>query len=289
MELKNLIKKYATLEGIHETAIAGLHIVKNSNSSVKLSGLCVPSLCVIVQGKKQILLNQELYCYSPSDYLAVSVDLPVTGYVIEASHEHPYLSLQIDLDPQQMAEFLTQPETNKNVSEKIRRGLFIGRMDEALLDSITRLVRLLDTPKDIAMLATSMLREIHYYLLKGEYGAQIVQLLVFQSHMQRISAVIQKIKADIRKTFAVNVLADMVNMSASSFHHHFKQITGMSPLQYQKRLRLIEARRILLTEEVNVIKVAYQVGYESSTQFHREYTRFFGTSPKRDIKFIKAQ
>ncbi len=283
-ELAALIEKYASGEGISRTAVGGMKTIRLSEINMQLPGVYDPSLCVIVQGKKQVLLKDEIYHYAPSEYLVVSVDLPVIGQVTQASANRPYLCLQIDIDPRLVSELMLQAH---QASAETGRGIFVGDVDEPLADAVLRLARLLESPHDIPMLAPLISREIHYRLLTGEYGPQIAQIATAGSNMQRISSAIRKIKKDFDKPMVVEEMADMVGMSVSSFHFHFKEVTAMSPLQYQKRLRLTEARRIMLADALDAAATAYRVGYESPSQFSREYARLFGNPPVRDIESIR--
>ena len=287
-ELAKLVDKYSDGDGIHPTAVPGLGCIKMSAPSMKMPGVYAPSLCVIVQGSKDVLLNEEIYTYSPSQFLAISVDLPILGQVTKASANEPYLCLQIDLDPKLMSELLTQSIDHPMTGGDTGRGLFVGQMDASLIDSVLRLTRLLDTPKDIPLLAPMILREIHYRLLTGEHAASVMQMAVTGSNMQRIADVIKKMKAEIARPMRVETLAEMARMSESSFHVHFKAITAMSPLQYHKRLRLTEARHIMISEHTDATSTAYRVGYESPSQFSREYSRMFGAPPGRDMEAIRS-
>lgn len=287
LELGALTAKYSSGDGIHATAIEALSCVRLSAPNMRLPAVYSPSLCVIVQGSKQVLLEGEIYRYAPPQFLAISVDLPLLGQVIEASAQQPYLCLKIEIDPRQIGELIAQSsDTNWSHGESTR-GLFVGAVDGAMLDAVTRLVRLLESPRDIPVLAPLMLREIHYRLLSSEHGPSIAQIAIAGSSTQKISQVIRRIKANLAQPVRVEELAAMANMSASSFHQHFKAVTAMSPLQYQKRLRLTEARQMLLSGDADAASAAYRVGYESASQFSREYARMFGAPPMRDIAGIR--
>jgi AraC-like DNA-binding protein len=286
-DLNFLVAKYSKSEGMHETEVAGLRFYKISKPCISIPSVYNPSLCIVTQGRKQVMLEDETYYYSTSEFLAVSVDLPVIGQVTDASQDKPYLSLQIDLDPRHMSDLLAQIDDQPFTRSDAKRGLFVGKLDETLMDCVLRLTRLLDTPKDIPALAPMITREIHYRLLSGEHGPTVAQMGVNGSTMQRIAQVIQKMKSDISKPIRIEELAEIVNMSPSSFHSHFKRITTMSPLQYYKCLRLTTARQIMLTEEADATSTAYRVGYESPAQFSREYARMFGAPPMRDIKNMR--
>lgn len=288
-ELIRLIDKFSNGDGIHLTAMPGVKCIKAAVSSMKIPVVYEPSICLIVQGAKEVMLGDEVYRYSPSEFLVVSVDLPVTGQVVQASKEVPYLSLQIDLDLCEISELI--PEINSYIEPPApsSRGLFVGNTDVALEHSILRLIELLETPEDIPFLEPMVRREIYYRLLKGPYGHRMVQMAVHGGNMQRISQVIEFLKLNFDKAIGIAQMIDVANMSPSSFHAHFKEVTAMSPLQYQKRLRLLEARRMMLAEAVDASNAAYRVGYESPSQFSREYSRMFGAPPARDIESIRAR
>ena len=286
--LGRLIEKYSSGDGIHATAVQGLFCIRLSAPHMKLPSVYQPSICVIVQGAKQVLLEEEIYDYAPPQFLGVSVDLPLLGQVTEASAEKPYLCLQIELDPRLIGELIAQSSEATWARSETARGLFVGELDDATQETVLRLARLLDTPRDIPMLAPMMLRELHYRLLSSEQGAAIAQIAIAGSNAYKIAQIIRRIKTHLADPMRVEELAAMANMSPSSFHQHFKAVTAMSPLQYQKRLRLTEARHILLSENIDAATTAYRVGYESASQFSREYARMFGAPPMRDVAEIRS-
>lgn len=267
-----------------------MNCIKLSELNARLPSVYNPSLCVIVQGQKRVLLEDEIYDYQPSEYLVVSVDLPVIGEVTRSSKDKPYLCLQIELDQHQLAELLVQTSIPVDERASTERGIFVGNMDTTLNDCVLRLARLLEVPQDIPLLAPMTKREVYYRLLNGPYGGVIAQLARTGSHMQRIFVAIQHLKTNYDKTVRVEELANQIGMSVSSFHAHFKTVTAMSPLQYQKRLRLLAARQIMLVEMQDAASTAHRVGYESPSQFSREYARMFGNPPGRDInRLMSAQ
>jgi AraC-like DNA-binding protein len=286
-ELAVLIDKYSSGDGVNATAVNGLFCIRLSAPNMKLPSVYQPSICVIVQGAKQVLLEEEIYRYAPPQFLAVSVDLPLLGQVVEASAERPYLCLQIEIDPRLIGELIAQSGDTAWSRSETSRGLFVGTLDGATQEAVLRLARLLETPRDIPMLAPMMLRELHYRLLSGDHGPAIAQIAIAGSNTHKIGQIIRRIKTHLATPMHVEELAAMANMSPSSFHQHFKAVTAMSPLQYQKRLRLTEARHILLSENVDAASTAYRVGYESVSQFSREYARMFGAPPIRDIEGIR--
>ncbi|ACC80021.1 AraC family transcriptional regulator [Nostoc punctiforme] len=275
-------------DGFHKTGIEQLEFQRESSVSTTLQGVCEPILAILVQGKKEALLCDETYRYSAAQYLVVSVDLPLSAFIVEATPEKPYLGFKLNLDPRQLCDIITAQTNVIEEKKNSVRGLFVSTIDAPLLDCAMRLTRLLDTPQDIPILAPMIIREIYYRLLMGEQGEAVRQIATSGSNMQRIAEVIKLIKADFTKPMRVEELAGQASMSPSSFHHHFKKVTSMSPLQYQKQLRLLEARRLMLAENSDAANAAYQVGYESPSQFSREYSRMFGAPPIRDIERLRT-
>lgn len=273
--------------GIHATAIDSLFFTRVCNPSAAIPGVSEPLLALVVQGRKEMWLNKEIYRYGVAQYLVVSVDLPLTACVVEASPVQPYLGLKLNLDPAQLCDIIAQTNPSIDKKESVR-GWFVSNAEPSLIDCAIRLTQLLDTPQDIPFLAPMIMREIYYRLLVGEQGEAVRQIATSGSNMQRIAEVIKRIKADFTEPLRVEDLAGQANMSASSFHRHFKAVTSMSPLQYQKHLRLLEARQRMLAEGVDATHTAYQVGYESASQFSREYARMFGAPPIRDIERLRA-
>lgn len=272
-------------DGFHQTSIAPLGFSRESLTGAMLHGVSTPMLAIVVQGKKGAVLGEEVYRYGEAQYLVVSVDQPISGFIIEATPDRPFLGFKLDLDPRELCEIIAiQTTVIADKKETSVRGFFVSTADLSLLDCALRLTRLLDTPQDIPILAPMMIREIYYRLLIGEQSEAVRQIATSGSNMQRIATVIQSIKVDFAKPMRVADLAEQASMSPSSFHHHFKQVTSMSPLQYQKQIRLLEARRLMLAENYNAITAADQVGYESPSQFSREYARLFGAPPIQDIE-----
>jgi AraC-like DNA-binding protein len=284
-ELADLITRHTSGDGAHPTAISALEFGRSSTVASLLCRINEPMLAIVVQGKKAALLGEETHCYDAGQYLVISVDLPLSGFVTQATPEQPYLGFRLTLDPRQFSDMIAQTPDRKEASV---RGLSVSNADAPLLDCALRLTRLLDTPQDLPVLAPMVMREIYYRLLTGEQGEAMRQIATSGSNMQRIAQVIQQMKTDFAKPLRIEDLADQVNMSPSSFHAHFKAVTTMSPLQYQKHLRLLEARRLTLTEPVNAVTAADQVGYESPSQFNREYARMFGAPPIRDITSLRV-
>ncbi len=287
-ELAALVDRYTDGRGngAHATAIDPLVFMRECNPSTAMHGISEPLLAIVVQGKKEGVLNEETYQYGVAQYLVVSVDLPLSGCVVEATPDQPYLGFKLKLDPVQLCDIIAQTNLSIGKQESVR-GWFVSDAAPPLIDCAIRLTHLLDTPQDIPFLAPMIIRELYYRLLLGEQGEAVRQIATSGSNMQRVAEVIKQIKADFTKPLRVEDLAEQANMSPSSFHRHFKAVTSMSPLQYQKQLRLLSARQMLLAEDADATYTAYQVGYESPSQFSREYSRMFGAPPIKDIERLR--
>lgn len=269
-------------EGAHQSAIPALTLIRASCPSQPLPSLYEPSLCIVVQGRKRAVLADEVYVYDALNYLVVSVTLPVIGQIIDATGEEPYLCLRIGIDAHLISELLLQVGPVAAPSPGAARGMFIASMSGPLLDAVVRLTRLLDHPRDAAVLAPLVLREIHYRVLIGELGQRLRDLSIVDSRVQRVARAIELLRTRYAESVSIGELASVAHMSASSLHHRFKAVTAMSPVQFQKQLRLHEARRLMLTEGLEAASAAHRVGYESPSQFSREYRRLFGAPPRRE-------
>lgn len=243
---------------------------------------------VVVQGRKQVTLGPETYVYDRSRYLAVSVDLPVLSNVLEASPDEPYLCLTLTVDPRELAALIVEAGLRPPRADHDGRALYVSPVGAPLLDGFLRLVRLLDTPHDIGVLAPLTLRELHYRLLQGDQGGRLTEIAIGDGRLRRVSSAIAWIREHFAETMHVEDLAKRAHMSRSALHHHFKAATEMSPLQYQKRLRLNEARRLLMSDASSAEAVAHQVGYASASQFSREYARVYGEPPRRDAERARS-
>jgi AraC-like DNA-binding protein len=284
-DLAALIDRLAVDDGDHETAIAGLNLYRSSQPINSKCGVYTSTLTLVAQGGKRVLLAGERYDYDQANYLVTTIDLPVIYSVTEASPERPCLCVVWQLDPSRIAELLTADLPPVKVSAG--RGMSISPLSHDMLDAVLRLVRLLETPADIPMLAPLIERELLYRLIISDQGARLRQIAMTGSQTQQIARAIDWLKQHFNAPLRIQELARTVNMSVSSLHHHFKAITAMSPLQYQKLLRLQEARRLLLTEQCDAASAAHRVGYESPSQFSREYSRFYGAPPLRDVAQIR--
>ncbi len=282
-ELAALIQRHCPGDGLHGSAIPGLDLACATQPSLPIPTLYRPCLCIIAQGRKDVRLAGEQYTYDPLNYLVASVTLPVTGQVIDATPEHPYLSLRLDIDPALITSLIADLGPIGVPDPGPRRALYLDRLDTQLLDTVLRLLRLLETPRDIAMLAPLALREIFYRLLHSPQGHRLYEIAIADSQGQRITRAIEWLNQHFDQPMRIEDLAREVNLSTSTLHHRFKAVTALSPLQYQKQLRLQEARRLMLCEGLEAASASYRVGYESPSQFSREYSRLFGAPPLRDL------
>ncbi|URJ48227.1 AraC family transcriptional regulator [Paenibacillus polymyxa] len=287
-ELARLIERFSNQDGVLTTAIPSLHFVRSSNTTVPIHQVHEPALCIVEQGRKFVMLAEESCHYGTFDYLVVSVDLPISGQVIQASAEAPYLCLRLNFDPHQVLDLIKESALPTSPMPDSRRGLYVSQTNSLLLDAVVRLVHLLENPQDVPVLAPLVIREILYRILQGNQGESLKQLVMTGSHSNRIAEVIKRIKQDYGKPLRIEELSKLANMSPSSLHRHFKEVTAMSPMQYQKQLRLQESRRLLLSESADAADVGFQVGYESPSQFSREYARLFGLPPISDIKRLRS-
>ncbi|WP_404440452.1 AraC family transcriptional regulator N-terminal domain-containing protein [Stutzerimonas chloritidismutans] len=287
-ELAQLVQGLVSGDGMHPTAIEPLHLIHCQTPGEMIYGVHKPALCIIVQGSKRVRLADELYCYDPLHYLVVSVTLPVAGCVVEASASEPYICIRLDIDPPLIAGLISEAEPLMGRAEPNGRGLYLDRIDAPLLDATLRLVRLLNNPKDIPVLAPLALREIFYRLLCGPQGRHLQDVALQGSQSHRVNRAIEWLNENYVAPLRIEELARRVNLSSSSLHHRFKALTAMSPLQYQKQLRLQEARRLLMAEGLEVSAAGYRVGYESPSQFSREYSRLFGASPIKDLARLRS-
>ena len=283
-ELLALIERYtAGVEGLLETAVTGLGVYRVTHPGGPKHSVQKPVFAVIAQGAKRLFIGDEVVEYDPMHYLVASVDMPVVGRVMIRSPDEPYLGLRLELDIREIGDLIGDENLPPDIaSDSASRGLYVDRLDCALLDAVLRLLRLHQSPRDIAILAPMVRREILYRLLMNGQGALLRQTVLQDSQMNRVAKAIRLMRDGYAQPLRVDDIARDVHMSVSSLHHHFKQVTAMSPLQYQKNLRLQEARRLILTADMSVALAAHTVGYESSSQFSREYSRLFGAPPLRD-------
>ncbi len=288
-ELARVIERHTRVNGVHKTAITSLFFVRRSDDVNPNYGVYKPSLCITAQGVKEVSVGMENFRYGPGDYLVASVDLPATSQIIETSSENPYLGFILEFSVEQILEVIGDVNFSSASGGNSGRGMFVSKLSSSLLDAVLRLVRLLDTPEDIPTLAPLFTKEVIYKVLKGDYGDTLKKIVIKGNSTYQIKNAIQLIMTNYDKPFKVEELAETANMSVSSFHKHFKEVTAMSPIQFQKQLKLQEARRLLLSEPTDATAVAYRVGYESPSQFNREYSRMFGFPPIEDIKRLREK
>ena len=288
-ELAQRLSALAASEGEHRTPVPGMSLWRASAPTEPHHGLHRPAVCVIAQGAKRLYLADELYDYDASHYLVVSQDLPVMGQVLQASREQPYLCVRLDFDPAQLAELARHLRPPQGAGAASARGLFVGHNSIELLDPLLRLLRLLETPQHLPALAPLALQEFLYRLLSGPEGWRLAQTLGNSGGSARMAQAIDWLRQRYAEPLSIADMAAVVHMSPSSLHHHFKAVTAMSPLQYQKRLRLQEARSLMLAGGLDAASAAHRVGYQSPSQFSREYSRMFGAPPARDLREFKEQ
>ena len=269
------------------TVIPGLSLYRRDEPTQPTSGMYEPSICLTAQGAKRVVLGDEAYVYDAHHFLITSVDLPTVVQVIKASREKPCLSLMLKLDQREISQLMVDSNLPPPRAQQSSRGMAIGEVTLPLLMAFQRLIDLLAEPKDIPILAPIIQREICYRLLVSDQGARLRQMASAGSQSQQIARAIYWLKDNFTRALRIDDLATQANMSTSTFHHHFRALTAMSPLQYQKWLRLNEARRLMLAERVDAATAAFQVGYESPSQFSREYGRLFGAPPLRDITSLR--
>jgi len=282
--LADRIARWAAGKNRLDTSIRGLSLHRWETPTEPTSYMLAPSICLIGQGRKRLFLGEDAYVYDADRFLITSVDLPVVTQIIEASAEKPYLGLTMELDLRVIAQLMLNDHGAPASSSRERLGLAVSEVSPPLLDAFNRLLDLLQTPEDIAALAPLVQQEIFYRLLTGEQGPRLRQIASAGHHGYQIARSIDWLKDNFNKPLRIEQLASKAGLSTSAFHSHFRSTTGMSPLQFQKRMRLTEARRLMLTERLDASKAAFAVGYESPSQFSREYSRLFGQPPIRDIK-----
>lgn len=286
-EMTALIEKHTGSDGTHATAMDSLSLNRRSAPLQAIHGVQKPSLCLIAQGSKQVMLGDTLYTYDASRFLLLAVDLPVVGQVLDATPDAPYLSLCLDIDPAQIGTLLAEadlPPLPRSAAPQ--RGIAVGCVDALLRDAMLRLLRLLERPRHIGVLAPLVIREVLFLLLTGEQGAPL-RRVAFSDGTHGIADALRRLKRDFAAPLRIDALAQEAHMSASVFHQHFKALTAMTPLQYQKSLRLQEARRLMLAQDLDAATASFQVGYESPSQFSREYRRLFGDAPQRDVARLR--
>ncbi len=275
--------------GMHETVIDRVGVVRAEHPSEQMHTVYNPCLCIVAQGAKRSIAGSSVLSYGPGQYLAVSVDLPVIGEVTAASPSKPYLCLKLDLDCTQLSDLLLEARLLTEAEKQPDLALSVSQLTPEMLDAATRLVGLLDKPWAIGTLGALYERELLYFLLAGPQGGRLRQIARAEGRTAQIVKAVRWIRTRFREAITVEDAAAEAGMSASSFHEHFKAVTAHSPLQYQKLLRLQEARRLMVSAGSDAANAAFAVGYSSPQQFSREYARLFGAPPQRDAARLRAQ
>ena len=287
-ELRNLIARRTPSDGNHQTAVRSLCLIRHSHNCAPSTVFLSHTLCLSAQGQKEVVLGKQVYSCRGSQYFVSAFELPLSVRILAATPDKPYLGLKWEFDPSRIRPLIEEARLSPPLEKTSERGLYVATQTPALLDTILRLVRLLQYPAEIPILAPMIEREILFRLLLDKKGAVLRQMGSTESQSERIALAITWMRKSYRQPMRVDRLARDAGMSLSSFHHWFRTVTGMSPLQYQKQLRLQEARTILRNEKLDVGSVSRRVGYESSSQFSREYSRLFGTPPVREISKARS-
>lgn len=269
--------------------LSGLHLSRSSVSLKPLHSVVEPSVCVVAQGSKEVLLGGSRYRYDPSHYLLSTIELPRVSQVLEASRERPYLSLRLELAPALVSSVMVEAGYSSPKSSAHVRAIDVSPLDGNLLDAFVRLARLLDAPAEACVLLPLITREIIYRLLIGEQGSRLRHLALQGGYAPDIARAVGRLRQDFDQPLRIEEMAQESGMSVSGFHHHFKAVTALSPLQFQKRLRLQEARRLMLGEDLDAASAAYRVGYHDASHFNREYKSLFGIPPMRDVQRLREE
>jgi AraC-like DNA-binding protein len=286
--LSELLAAHTPYDGSFPLRVPGVHAIRRSSVSRDMVRATVsPALCIVAQGAKVVVLGREVYAYDSSRMIAYSVELPVAAQIVRASHREPFLALKLDLHGYKIAELSLKVFPQGVPGSRDTRGVCVGETTTAIVDAASRLVDLMTDPTDAELFAPLVIDEILMRLLRSSIGPRVALLGQQESGVQRVTKAVTWVREHFAQPIKVDDLADLANMSLSSFHQHFKAVTAMSPLQYQKVLRLHEARRLMLARMLDAGSAGRQVGYLSASQFSREYTRLFGSAPSRDIAKLR--
>ena len=284
--LIEMVERVSTNEGIYDTNVPGVRTLRSTSKTCNSPTIYEPMVCLLLQGSKNLYVGDQKIHYNDLSYLIIPIMMPVTGEIVQACKTKPYIGISVSLDLRELSELLIDMADNK--SEPCHKSCIkMVDADVESMSTFTRLLALHDSPQDIPIMLPMLKRELMYRMLKGTAGNQLRQFLLFDSIANRISKAIEIIRKNFNSPLKVKDLADVVHMSESALYSGFKSITAMSPLQYQKHIRLNEARRIMLYEGIEASAAGYQVGYESPSQFSREYSRLFGAPPITDINRVK--
>lgn len=285
--LGDLIARHAPGDGTHSTALPRLRFIRSNKPTLPMPAIYASSICIVAQGKKEAQLGTRRFRYDPATFLLAAVDLPVTGAVTRASTEEPYLCLVLDIDRVALAELITAHPDVVQDNARLELGLMLGQATPDMLDAAFRLVALLDDKDDAMALAPLIERELLWRLLRGPGGPMLRRMAAADTRLGRIDQAIAWLRDHFAEPVSVEHLADTAGMSASAFHEHFRAVTGLSPLRYRAQIRLQEARRLMLTEGLEAANAGFEVGYNSPSQFSREYGQAFGLPPARDVTRLR--
>jgi AraC-like DNA-binding protein len=286
--LAELLAAHTPYDGSFPLRVPGVHAIRRSTVSRDMVRATVsPALCIVAQGAKVVVLGRQVFAYDSSRMIAYSVELPVAAQIVRATHREPFLALKLDLHGYKIAELSLKVFPHGVPSPRDTRGVCVGQATTAIVDAASRLVELMADPMDAELFAPLVVDEILMRLLRSSIGPRVALLGQQESGVQRVTKAVAWVRENFAQPIKVDELADLANMSPSSFHQHFKAVTAMSPLQYQKVLRLHEARRLMLARLLDAGSAGRQVGYLSASQFSREYTRLFGSAPTRDIAKLR--
>ncbi len=286
--LLDVVRRYADAHadpaGLAQTPVPGLTTIRCTTPSELLHAISRPLVCLVLQGGKRVAMGAETFTFDAGQSLLITADVPTVSQITRASIDAPYLSLVLDLDPAIIAELMVQMRAMLVADDAPVRA---DPTDAEVTEAALRLMRLLDRPAAVPVLHAPLVRELHYWLLAGRHGTAIRRLGLPEGHASRVARAVAVLRAEFARPLTIGRLAMVAGMSASSFHHHFRVVTSLSPLQFQKQLRLIEARRLMMSEGMSASGAAFAVGYESVPQFTREYGRMFGLSPVKDTRAVK--
>ncbi|MCA8863988.1 MULTISPECIES: AraC family transcriptional regulator [unclassified Halomonas] len=293
-QLISVARRWSPLEELQDTAIAEVQLVRSDSATSYCSAVYEPCICFVIQGSKTVQLGDKEIVYSGPSYMASAIHLPVLGRIDHATPEHPYLAVKVSVDPQEVAGLILElgdkapPEGHEAICSEIDCGLSSAPMDIRMQEALYRLLSLLDSPEDIKVLSPLARRELIYRALMGGLGPRMRRFAATDSQANRIARVIYTLKENFTQPLRIRELAATANMSESTLYHSFREVTRMSPLQFQKKLRLHEARRLMLAEGLEAATASYRVGYESPSHFSREYSRMFGAPPRADVSQLRG-
>ncbi len=288
--LADLLKAYAPHDGSFELGVPGLHVIRRSRTTAELiHGVQQSALCIVAQGAKSVILGRDVYEYDAAHLIAFSVDVPVASRVTRASFAEPYLCLRLDLDPQKIAALVLKVFPHGLPRVQDSGAVCIARADARIINAATRLIELMAQSGDAELLAPLVIDEVLIRLLRSPVGTRIAQIGLANTGVYGVEKAVSWLRANFSRPMKVEELAELAHMSVSSFHQHFRSVTSMSPLQYQKVLRLQEARNLMLSKMMDAGSASQLVGYVSASQFSREYGRFFGSAPTKDITMLRER